>query len=241
MLPTPKGPGRKIDLGGPSAKGTGLMLPPSMRNKPSSSSAPVVQPAKESAALKRPAATSDDSDDDDLPTDFFGLSSAPEPKIPRVGDIPALVNGVADVMGPSRPAKQEDYVGAYGYPEVEPSSSAMPAPPTEGIITDEEAHRLIMKYEVTPMGIDQRTYNSTAADIVDIRVDDALGPDVHATLLKNLHTTARDQRRDGSAAEIKEPSRCNIEEKASNHIFGELGRLLHEKKRYSSSGPKASR
>ncbi|KHJ77780.1 hypothetical protein OESDEN_22600, partial [Oesophagostomum dentatum] len=42
MLPTPKGPGRKIDLGGSSSKGTGLMLPPSMRNKPSSSSAPTV-------------------------------------------------------------------------------------------------------------------------------------------------------------------------------------------------------
>ncbi|VDM78951.1 unnamed protein product [Strongylus vulgaris] len=48
-----------------------------------------------------------------------------------------------------------------------------------------------MKYEVTPMGLDQRSYNSAAADIVDIRVDDALGPDVHATLLKNLHSNVR--------------------------------------------------
>ncbi|VDM55210.1 unnamed protein product [Angiostrongylus costaricensis] len=48
-----------------------------------------------------------------------------------------------------------------------------------------------MKHEVGPMGSDHRSFNSIAADIVDIRVDDALGPDVRSTLLKNLHSAAR--------------------------------------------------
>ncbi|ETN80685.1 hypothetical protein NECAME_09007 [Necator americanus] len=189
MLPTPKGGARKSGLGGAGVKGTGILLPPSLRNK-SKATPTVLKVVNETTATKRPAAGSDDSDDDDLPTDFFGLSSAPEPKVPKVGDIPALVNGVADVMGPSRLQIQEDIDDGYGYPEVEPSSSDM-APP-EGVITDEEAHRLIMKYEINPMGLDhQRSYNSVAAEIVDIRVDDALGPDVRANILKNLHTTAR--------------------------------------------------
>lgn len=60
------------------------------------------------------------------------------------------------------------------------------------MITDEDARKLIMKHEMGPMGtMDLRTLNSAAADIVDIRVDDALGPDVKATLLKNLHVAAR--------------------------------------------------
>ncbi|VDM79033.1 unnamed protein product [Strongylus vulgaris] len=192
MLPTPKRSANSSGFGSGGNKGGGIMLPPSLKNKMKSTPT-LLKPPSQSAGAKRPAVTaSEDSDDDDLPTDFFGLSSAPEPKVPRVGDIPALVPGVADVMGPSRPEKEDvvdDVVGAYGYPEVQPSSSGMTEP--EGIITDEEAHRLIMKYEVTPMGLDQRSYNSAAADIVDIRVDDALGPDVHATLLKNLHSNVR--------------------------------------------------
>ncbi|VDP24162.1 unnamed protein product [Heligmosomoides polygyrus] len=60
------------------------------------------------------------------------------------------------------------------------------------LLQDLDARKLIMKHEMGPMGtMDLRTLNSAAADIVDIRVDDALGPDVKATLLKNLHVAAR--------------------------------------------------
>ncbi|KAK5967012.1 hypothetical protein GCK32_000918 [Trichostrongylus colubriformis] len=189
MLPTPKSGKSTTGLGGANSKGAGIMLPPSLRNKTTTPGTTSKVSSAKAAAAKR-SATSDDSDDDSLPTDFFGLSSAPEPKIPRVGDVPALINGVADVVGPSRPTKLDvDVDESYGYPEVGPSSSE---PATEGVITDEEAHRLIMKYEVGPAGpMEHRSLNSIAGDIVDIRVDDALGPDVRATLLKNLHVAAR--------------------------------------------------
>lgn len=185
MLPTPKCAKGTVGLGGATNKGVGIMLPPSMRNK---SVAPSTS-AKKTTVTKR-AAASDESDDDDLPTDFFGLSAAPEPKVPRIGDVPALVNGIADVVGPSRPINPDlAPEGMYGYPEVGPSSSQIKE---EGVITDEDARKLIMKHEMGPMGtMDLRTLNSAAADIVDIRVDDALGPDVKATLLKNLHVAAR--------------------------------------------------
>ncbi|WKY08289.1 hypothetical protein Q1695_007642 [Nippostrongylus brasiliensis] len=186
MLPDPKSGRAKGDLGG--AKKSGIMLPPSLRNKNVAGTASAKASSGTTQAVKRSAA-SDDSDDDELPTDFFGLSSAPEPKVPRVGDVPAMIGGVADVVGPLRPERQEiDDDEMYGYPEVGPSTSQ----PTQGIITDEEAHRLIMKHEIMPGGpMDNRSFNTVAADIVDIRVDDALGPDVKATLLKNLHVAAR--------------------------------------------------
>ncbi|KAJ1361430.1 hypothetical protein KIN20_020676 [Parelaphostrongylus tenuis] len=118
--------------------------------------------------------------------DFFGLSSSPEPKIPKVGDVPALVRGLADIAGPSQGEKYEENL--CNYPEVLPSLDDVSS---QGVITDEEARRLIMQHEAGPTGSDHRSFNTIAADIVDIRVDDALGPDVRSTLLKNLHNAAR--------------------------------------------------
>ncbi|KJH48417.1 hypothetical protein DICVIV_05462 [Dictyocaulus viviparus] len=135
--------------------------------------------------LQRPA-TSDESDDDDSTSDFFGLSSVPEPKIPKIGNIPTFVHGLADMAGPSRTENYETEI--HGYPQSEISSSDSPS---QGIITDEEAKRLIIKHEIGTMGPEHPNFNSFAADIVDIRVDDALGPDVRSTLLKNLHNAAR--------------------------------------------------
>ncbi|EYB98351.1 hypothetical protein Y032_0132g1735 [Ancylostoma ceylanicum] len=174
------------------------------------------------STIKRPAAGSDDSDDDDLPTDFFGLSSAPEPKVPRIGDIPALVNGVVDVMGPSLPEKQDDPVDAYGYPEVEPSSSNMAS--SEGVITDEEAHRLIMKYEIAPMGLDQRTYNSAAADIVDIRVDDvSAGTRCKSYITEESTHNCPCQRCYGAVTQGKNFGRCHFKKKTPDHLLGQFG------------------
>uniref|UniRef100_A0A0N4W0R9 Rubis-subs-bind domain-containing protein n=1 Tax=Haemonchus placei TaxID=6290 RepID=A0A0N4W0R9_HAEPC len=154
-----------------------------------------VSSAKQNTSKR--SATSDDSDEDELPTDFFGLTSASEPKIPRIGDVPALVDGLADFVGPSRPAK--------------PSSIVFKT------LHFQEAHRLIMKYEVGPLGpMEQRSFNSIAGDIVDIRVDDALGPDVRATLLKNLHVAAR--ARDAMAPLPKSKNPADVTSKRKHQI-----------------------
>ncbi|VDL65826.1 unnamed protein product [Nippostrongylus brasiliensis] len=198
MLPDPKSGRAKGDLGG--AKKSGIMLPPSLRNKAGTAS--VKASSGTTQAVKRSAA-SDDSDDDDLPTDFFGLSSAPEAKVPRVGDVPAMIGGVADVVGPSRPERQEiDDDEMYGYPE--------------------EAHRLIMKHEIMPGGpMDNRSFNTVAADIVDIRVDDALGPDVKATLLKNLHVAARAKDAMAPLPKSKNPADAVAREEALQQQWAE--------------------
>nr|CDJ89082.1 Mitotic checkpoint protein PRCC domain containing protein [Haemonchus contortus] len=186
ILPTPKSGKSTIVLGGANRESRGIMVPPSLRNR-NIPSRDKVSTAKQNTSKR--SATSDDSDEDELPTDFFGLTSASEPKIPRIGDVPALVDGLADFVGPSRPAKP--YVDVDEACEYSGAGSSDDVA-IEGFITDEEAHRLIMKYEVGPLGpMEQRSFNSIAGDIVDIRVDDALGPDVRATLLKNLHVAAR--------------------------------------------------
>ncbi|KAF8370542.1 hypothetical protein PRIPAC_76971 [Pristionchus pacificus] len=180
MLPAPKTASRLA----PSSKTVSLMIPPSLRTKTVDESTEVVvkQPVKSLVCGV------DSSDDEGGDNDFFGLSST-QSNIPtiitHVPGVPLLPSyGLSDEAGPVRPDPIDT---SYGYEGVEdeevdegPSSSAQMKK-----ISDEAAQNMIFKYDYAPFGHDRRGFNE--ADIIDVSVDRAIGPNVQENLLKNLN------------------------------------------------------
>ncbi|GMR47379.1 hypothetical protein PMAYCL1PPCAC_17574 [Pristionchus mayeri] len=182
MLPAPKTASRLA----PSAKAASIMVPPSLRGK-AEQTAPVVK-----HPVKTLVSGVDSSDDEEGDGDFFGLSSTnelPNAVASHIPGVPLLPSyGLSDEAGPARPDPMDS---SYGYEEAEekeegPSSSA-------GLkqISDEAAQNLIFKHDYAPFGYDRRGFAD--ADIIDVSVDRAIGPNVQENLLKNLnrHNMAR--------------------------------------------------
>ncbi|CAI2351487.1 unnamed protein product [Caenorhabditis sp. 36 PRJEB53466] len=181
-LPAPKGRDNRSD--GPSSFAKSL-VPQSVAKKNS----PVV-PAFTPAPAPQIADDSDD-DDDDGPMDFFGFSSVPAKRQETLSDVPFMaINSSMDVVGPSRPTDDDeiDPSQMYQMPEEEAQQEGASSSNTwlHRKISDEQAHKLLMRFSHDIGSEEKRSINEMASSIVDVNVDAALGPDVRTNVIKNL-------------------------------------------------------
>ncbi|GMT37618.1 hypothetical protein PFISCL1PPCAC_28915 [Pristionchus fissidentatus] len=181
MLPPPKCQSKLAR----SSKGPTLMLPPSLRTK----QAPVhVAVAKPVTPLVSGVVDSSDDDEDDA--DFFGLSSTHNDNngtstLTHVTGVPLLPSyGLSEAAGPVKP----DPMDSHGYEDAEEEDEVEEGPSSSGnmkTINNEQAQNMIFKYDYAPWGYDRR--GIADANIVDVSVDKAIGPNVQENLLKNLN------------------------------------------------------
>ncbi|PAV90332.1 hypothetical protein WR25_25160 [Diploscapter pachys] len=185
FLPPPKSKSKSV-------KG-GLIVPPSVAKKAASNTAvaasTINKPNKPTiSAVPLPSKEGDDSDDEEGDSeDFFGLSKSND--LPNLGhyQIPTMpLDGRFEEVGPSRPAQAEVHPSQM-YNNAQLAEYAGPSTgKVKGLITDEEAHRLIMQHAHDIGEGEGRSYNEMVQDLVEVNVRDALGPNVKANLLKNL-------------------------------------------------------
>lgn len=181
-LPAPKGRDNRSDGANVFDKS---MVPHSVSKKATPAAAPVFKPAP------APKLPDDSDDDDDGPTDFFGFSSAPTRKESEIpSEIPYMtMNSSMDVVGPSRPDEGMDPRQMYEMPEEEEDVQEGPSASNAWLhrkINDEQAHKLLMRFSHDIGQEERRSINEMANSIVDVNVDDALGPDVKTNIIKNL-------------------------------------------------------
>lgn len=132
-----------------------------------------------------------DDDDDGETADFFGFSSA-SPKREEIStEVPLMaMNSSMDVVGPSRPTEDDamDPTEMYRLPEEEQHQDA-PSASEKWLhrkISDEQAHKLLMRFSHDIGPEERRSINEMASSLVDVNVDAALGPDVKTNIIKNL-------------------------------------------------------
>ncbi|CAJ0587895.1 unnamed protein product, partial [Mesorhabditis spiculigera] len=179
MLPAPK-----VAAAKPLTGKSNLLLPASLRKAPAPKPvAPVVKPL--APPVRAPIRKADsDSEDEDDGADFFGLRSEPAPKVARLEEefqtIPIMpTDGQQDFLGPARPAEGEVLHPSEMYNMANFASEGR----VLGKISDQEAHRMIQMREpqFSGMGIPEIVNN-----IQEFSVNQALGPDVHSSLMRNL-------------------------------------------------------
>lgn len=184
-LPAPKGRDNRSGGTDTFAKS---MVPHSVAKK-ATSAAP---PASVFKPTPAPIIAEESDDDDDGPTDFFGFSSTPARKVEEAVDIPFMaINSSMDVVGPSRPNEEDemDPSQMYQMPEYDEPGHDGPSSSEAWLhrkITDEQAHKLLMRFSHDIGSEERRSINEMASSIVDVNVDDALGPDVKTNIIKNL-------------------------------------------------------
>ncbi|CAL2040828.1 unnamed protein product [Caenorhabditis brenneri] len=186
-LPAPKG---RDNRSGGTDSFASLLIPHSVATK--TTIATSVPSVVKSTLVAKTAEESDD--DDDEPTDFFGFSLAPTPKVEKAAsDIPFMaMNSSMDIVGPSRPNEEDeiDPSQMYQIPEDEEGQQSQGPSSSEAWlhrkITDEQAHKLLMRFSHDIGSEERRSINEMANSIVDVNVDDALGPDVKTNIIKNL-------------------------------------------------------
>lgn len=180
-LPAPKGRDNRSD-------GTNVfdksLIPHSVAKK-----TPVPHPIFKPAPAPKIVEESDDDDDDS--TDFFGFSSAPVRKEEISSEVPFMAtNSSMDVVGPSRPTEEDeiDPSEMYQIPDEDRPQEGPSASNTwlHRKINDEQAHKLLMRFSHDIGSEERRSINEMANSIVDVNVDDALGPDVKTNIIKNL-------------------------------------------------------
>ncbi|KAF1758035.1 hypothetical protein GCK72_014493 [Caenorhabditis remanei] len=180
-LPAPKGRDNRSDGANVFDKS---LIPHSVTKK-----TPVSQPIFTPAPAPKIVEESDEEDDDS--TDFFGFSSAPIRKEEISSEVPFMAtNSSMDVVGPSRPTEEDeiDPSEMYQMPE-EDGPQEGPTASNAWLhrkITDEQAHKLLMRFSHDIGSEERRSINEMANSIVDVNVDDALGPDVKTNIIKNL-------------------------------------------------------
>lgn len=181
-LPAPKGRDNRSDGSNIFDKS---MVPHSVAKK-----APAVTPSFKPAPAPKVVEESDDDDDGDV--DFFGFSSAPARKeVEAAPEIPFMaMNSSMDVVGPSRPTEDDemDPSQMYQMPESEDPQEGPSASNAwlHRKINDEQAHKLLMRFSHDIGSEEKRSIDEMASSIVDVNVDDALGPDVKTNIIKNL-------------------------------------------------------
>ncbi|GMS95240.1 hypothetical protein PENTCL1PPCAC_17415, partial [Pristionchus entomophagus] len=186
MLPAPKTSSRLA----PSGKAVSLMMPPSLRTKTAEKTASTVVKQPMRPIVSGVDSSSDEEDDGD----FFGLSSTQSTVVPKpinhIPGVPLLPSyGLSDEAGPARPGPMDS---THGYEDAEEEEDEGPTSSGQmKKISDEAAQNMIFKYDYAPFGHDRRGF--TDADIIDVSVDKAIGPNVQENLLKNLnrHNMAR--------------------------------------------------
>ncbi|CAB3406974.1 unnamed protein product [Caenorhabditis bovis] len=126
-----------------------------------------------------------DSEDDDYdPLDFFGFSLASK-KVDKIPDEPQVPQFTEDMemVGPSKPSQQFIYPSQlYNMAEVPEE----PAKPKGKILTDEMAQKLIMRFSQDIGPGELKSFNEITSNLIDVNVDDAIGPNVKSNILKNL-------------------------------------------------------
>ncbi|CAD5226150.1 unnamed protein product [Bursaphelenchus xylophilus] len=179
LLPQPKNPIKKA---APAQKAASVLLPSSIMNKK-----PTKRPLEAVPAATRTEAVEgySDSDNDGESDDFFGLNSkvelpttsciaVDEPSAPRAR---VYIDEVAP--GPSLPLPKS--IGDYqSIADIEAKLLG------QRNISDQEAQALIYNKELAPWGATDRNAREAVLNIVDVSVDEALGPNVRETLLRNL-------------------------------------------------------
>ncbi|CAI4225927.1 unnamed protein product [Auanema sp. JU1783] len=169
MLPKPK-VNQKATLSNLNAPVSASLIPSSVRQK---NDVKMVEPT-----LKRKV-EEDDSDDDEA-IDFFGLSSQPEPKIFKTDvDVPLVgSSGLDSNIGPARPTVNDQVPDDEEYPEYDDVGPSK-------VISNEQAVKLLSRDE-TIQFMERRSLTDIASNLLEVRVDDALGPNVKQNLLKSI-------------------------------------------------------
>ncbi|KHN81367.1 hypothetical protein Tcan_05977 [Toxocara canis] len=175
VLPLPKTDARN------ESKGANILLPTSLR---ASKQRTLQEVPKKNAVI-----VEEGSDESDVgSSDFFGLrstSEVPQPPIDHV--LPTVMSDIS--YGPTRPPIRLNQDPAFDYTNasVEILPSKAEGPSTSGIIDNAEAQRMIYSHDVATWGGTEASAAAAVDSIVDVSVDQALGPNVQANLLKNLH------------------------------------------------------
>ncbi|MCP9266396.1 hypothetical protein DINM_021943 [Dirofilaria immitis] len=126
----------------------------------------------------------DTSDEDQDSTDFFGLKATDDSSVVS-NTIPAL-----DILHEAKDdVKIEDNVSAFvSHPETTVESYDTTASTSlSGAIDNNQALCMIYSRDVAHLGGTVSNAAKAVENMVDVNVDKVLGPNVHATLLKNLH------------------------------------------------------
>uniref|UniRef100_A0A1I7TDP4 Proline-rich protein PRCC n=1 Tax=Caenorhabditis tropicalis TaxID=1561998 RepID=A0A1I7TDP4_9PELO len=186
-LPAPKGRDNRSDG---THTFTNSMVPHSVAKKAGTAPHPSSTVFK---PLLAPVVADESDDDEDGPIDFFGFSSTPQRKEEVQSEIPFMaMNSSMDVVGPSRPTESDDMDPSQMYQLPEEDQQHNQEGPSASDawlhrkITDEQAHKLLMRFSHDIRSEERRSINEMANSIVDVNVDDALGPDVKTNIIKNL-------------------------------------------------------
>uniref|UniRef100_A0A0R3S2F4 Proline-rich protein PRCC n=1 Tax=Elaeophora elaphi TaxID=1147741 RepID=A0A0R3S2F4_9BILA len=135
----------------------------------------------------------DDASDEDDSSDFFGLKTVNDP--PLVSNI-ATVSGISSGKEPEQAeltadVKVENNVSAFfSHPGTTADCYDTSSSTTlSGAIDDNQALRMIYSRDVAHLGGTISNAAEAMGSMIDVSVDKVavLGPNVHATLLKNLH------------------------------------------------------
>uniref|UniRef100_A0A914VC52 Proline-rich protein PRCC n=1 Tax=Plectus sambesii TaxID=2011161 RepID=A0A914VC52_9BILA len=193
MLPKPKTAVEK------PGKAPSILLPNSVRLKQQSKREQSTSSGGVSnAAIPRSGGDDSDQDDDDRDEqgDFFGLSRK---HIADEIEMPISAFGMDAQYGPARPPPGAAHSSRYSAYETDDSEEPqhasqmynmagveVSAEMTAGQISDEAARKLIFRHEMAPWGFHESAATSAVSDIIDVSVDQSLGPNIRANLLKNL-------------------------------------------------------
>ncbi|KAI6223555.1 hypothetical protein M3Y99_01454200 [Aphelenchoides fujianensis] len=197
MLPAPRGP--SATKNGVSTARVSSLIPHAVSQR---SVAP-------QTVVERPAAMpklvdSDEEDDEAGGTDFFGFNSAkfePPPTTASADMLPARsfapqARIYSNAPGPARPTPADDAAAVDSADLFAPTSSRRK-------IDDERAQRMIYEKELAPWGATDNLAREAVLNIRDVSVDEQLGPNVQATLLRNLNNKAMAQVATGALPKVK--------------------------------------
>ncbi|EFO26271.2 hypothetical protein LOAG_02216 [Loa loa] len=152
---------------------------------------PKVLTAREISMETKFAGEKYDASDEDDSTDFFGLKAIDDP--PMVSDIISVSDASRDIkleqIELTDDVKVENNISAFvSHPEVTAVCCDTSASTTlSGAIDDSQALCMIYSRDVAHLGGSVSNAAEAVENMVDVSVDKVLGPNVRATLLKNLH------------------------------------------------------
>ncbi|KAH7700576.1 Protein C39E9.11 [Aphelenchoides avenae] len=195
MLPPPK-TNTKFAA---KAKPASVLLPSALQKKPtvgtSASSRNMGGPAAPDVPVKR-ARVANDSDEEDGDMDFFGLKKTEAP---------------VSAQDPSIAVSAAPNIFMDDAPEISyPTLSDATAEAHQGSITDEAARKLIYERELAPWGANSMIATDAVHSMVDVSVDSALGPNIKATLLRNLNQKVMAQVATGPLPTVKKDPRDRL-------------------------------
>lgn len=192
LLPEPKIENR--------SKGAAIMLPSSLRLQKKLYDTKNIG----SSTSNQPSTSADqvESDVDDDNTDYFGLNSV---EAVESEDAPVEAKMADVAYGPPKPMRIE--IPSYNEQHIDNGNDIVNEadPSSSGFINDSEAARLIYSHDVAPYGGTVFNAADVANNIVDVNVDQALGPNIRANLLKNLHNKSLAEAAISHLARIPKP------------------------------------